>query len=90
MTHICVGNLTIIVSDNGLSPGRRQTIIYTNAGILLIGTLGTSFIEILSKIHTFSFNKMHLKLSSAKWRTFVLGLNVEAYPEAYGMIQTGA
>ena len=27
VTHICVGNLTIIVSDNGLLPGRRQAII---------------------------------------------------------------
>ena len=35
--HICIGNLTIIGSDNGLSPGRRQAIIWTNAGILLIG-----------------------------------------------------
>ena len=26
VTHICVGNLTIIGSDNGLSPGRRQAI----------------------------------------------------------------
>ena len=41
MTYICVGKLTIIGSDNGLSPGRRQAIIWTNAGILLIGTLGT-------------------------------------------------
>ena len=41
--HICVGNLTIIGSDNGLSPGRRQAIIWTNAGILLIGPLGTNF-----------------------------------------------
>ena len=45
MTHICVGNLTIIGSDNGLSPGRRQAIIWTNAGILLIGPLGKNFIE---------------------------------------------
>ena len=37
VTHICVGNLAIIGSDNGLSPGRRQAIIGTNAGILLIG-----------------------------------------------------
>ena len=36
MTHICVGSLTIIGSDNGLSPARRQSIIWTNAGILLI------------------------------------------------------
>ena len=36
-THVCVGKLTIIGSDNGLSPGRRQAIIWTIAGILLIG-----------------------------------------------------
>ena len=33
VTHICVGNLTIIGSDNGLSPGRRQAIIWISAGI---------------------------------------------------------
>ena len=33
VTHICVGNLTIIGSDNGLPPGRRQAIISPNAGI---------------------------------------------------------
>ena len=70
MTHICVSKLTITGSDNGLSPGRRQAIIWTNAGILLIGPLGTNFSEILSEIHTFSFKKMHLKTSSAKWRPF--------------------
>ena len=72
VTHICVSKLTIIGSDNGLSPGRRQAIIWTNAGILLIRTLGTNFSEILGEIHSFSFSKMHLKMSSAKWR---LGLN---------------
>ena len=46
VTHICVGKLTIIGSDNGLSPGRRQAIIWTNAGILLIWPLGTNFSEI--------------------------------------------
>ena len=76
MTHICVGKLTIIGSDNGLSPGRCQAIIWTNAGILLIRPLGTNFNEILIEIHTFSFKKMHLKMSSAKWRPFCLGLNV--------------
>ena len=75
VTHICVGNLTIIGSDNGLSPGRRQAIIWTNAGILLIGHLGTNFSEILIEIHTFSFMNMHFKMSSAKWRLFGLGLN---------------
>ena len=68
--------LTIIGSDNGLSPGRRQVIIWTNAGLLLIQTLGTHFSEILGKIHTFSFKKLHLKMLSGKWRQIFLSLNV--------------
>ena len=63
--HICVSKLTIIGSDNGLSPSRRQAIIWTNAGILLIRPSGTNFSEILIKIEVFSFKKMHLKMSSA-------------------------
>ena len=76
VTHTCVSKLTIIGSDNGLSPGWRQTIIWTNAGILLIRKFGTNFSEILSEIHTCSFKKMHLKVSAVKWRPFCLGLNV--------------
>ena len=76
MTYICVHNLTITGPDNGLSPGRRQAIIWTNAGILLIGPLGTDFSEILIEIQTFSFKETHLKMSSGKWRPFCLGLNV--------------
>ena len=79
VTHICVIKMTIIGSENGLSPGRRQAITWTNAGILLIGPLGTNFIEILIGIQTFSFKKMHLKMSSAKWCPFCLGLNVLNY-----------
>ena len=75
VTHICVSKLTTIGSNNGLSPGRRQAIIWISAGILLIGPLGTNFSEILIGIHTFSFKEMHSKLSSAKWRPFCLGLN---------------
>ena len=51
-THIFVCKLTIIGSDNGLLSQRRQSNIWTNAGILLIGTLGTNFSEILSEMHT--------------------------------------
>ena len=76
VTHICVGKLTIIGSDNGLSPGRRQAIIWTNAGIELIGPLGTNFNEISIGIQKFAFKKMHLKVSSAKWRPCCLGLKV--------------
>ena len=76
MTHICVSKVSIIGSDNRLSPGRCQAIIWTNAGILLIGPLWTNFNETSIKIHTFSFKKIHLKLSSGKWRPFCLGHNV--------------
>ena len=53
---------TIIGYDNGLSPG-----------ILLTGPLGTHFSEILIAIHAFSFKKMYLKMSSAKWRPYCPG-----------------
>ena len=76
VAHMCISKLTIIGSDNGLSPDRRQAIIWTNAEILLIGPLGTNFSEILIESHAFSFKKMHLKMSSGKWRPFCLGLNV--------------
>ena len=66
--HICVSKLTIIGSDNGLSPGRRQAIIWTNDGILLIRTFRTHFSEIVSEIHIFSFKKMYFKMSSGKWQ----------------------
>ena len=48
----------------------------TNAVILLIRTIGTSFREILSEIHTFSLKKIYLKMPWAKWCQFCLGLNV--------------
>ena len=76
VTHICVSNLTIIASDDGLSPVRHQAIIWTNAVTLLIGSLGTNFSEIVIEIYRFSFKKLHLKMSSAKWRPTCLGLNV--------------
>ena len=96
MTHICVSNPTIIGSDNGLSPDRRQAIIWTNARILLIGPLGTNCSEILIEILNVSLKKMRLKVSSAKWRPFCLGLNVlmiflfgvitVAWHERYGIL----
>ena len=77
VTHIGISKLTIISSDNGLSPARRQAIIWTIAGILLIGPLSTNFSEILIEIHVFSIKKKtHLKWSSAKWQPFCLRLDV--------------
>ena len=76
MTHIyiyiydicvCVfSKLTIIGSDNGLSHGRRQAIIWNNAGILLIGPIGTNFGEILNEIETFSLETMHFENAVCK------------------------
>ena len=75
--HLCVSKLTI-GSDNGLAPCRRQTIILTNAGILLIWTWGTNFSEIFNEISTFLDKKMHLNkyISSGTWRSFCLSLSV--------------
>ena len=75
--HICVSKLTIIGSDNGLSLGWRPAIIWTSARILSIGPLGTNFSEILIELHTFSFKKMHLKMSG-KWWPCCLGLNMQS------------
>ena len=82
VTHISVCKLTIIGSDNGLSPGRRQAIIWINAGISLIRTLATNFSEILIEVYAFSCKKMNLKLSSGNWRPFCLGLNVVTHYKA--------
>ena len=48
--NIYVSKLATIGSDNGLSPGRHQAIILTNAGIMSIRPLGTKFSEILIEI----------------------------------------
>ena len=75
MSHICVSKHTMYGSNNGLSPDRCQSIIWTNAGKLLIRILGIDFGEIFSEIHLFSFMKMYLKTSSAKWPSSCLGIN---------------
>ena len=49
---------------------RRHAITWINAHLLSIGPLGTNFSEIQIKILKFSFKKVHLKMSSAKWRPF--------------------
>ena len=75
VTHICVSRLTTIGSDNGLSPGRHQAVIWTDAALLLTRPLEINFSEILIKIRIFSFKKIRFKMSSGKWCLFCLGLN---------------
>ena len=82
--HICISKLTIIGWDNGLSSGRCQAIIWTNAWLFLIGPTGTNFNEIIIKINSFSFKKIHLKMSPGKWWPFCLGHNVLSSHEWYG------
>ena len=60
VTQTSVSELTITDSGNGLSPGRRQAIIWTNAGILLIDhrehislKLKINFIFLIECVHTF-------------------------------------
>ena len=63
VTHKCVSELTNIGSDNGLSPGRRPAIIWTNVGILLIWPLGTNSVKYESK-----FIHFHIRKSTWKCR----------------------
>ena len=60
--HTWVSKLTIIGSDNGLALARHQAIIWTIAGILLFGPVGTNFSEILLEIYTFLFKKMYSEM----------------------------
>ena len=57
----CISIFTIIGSDNGLLPGQHQAIIWANAGILLIGSLGTNFSEIIKKFMHFHSRNCILK-----------------------------
>ena len=62
--HICISKQTNIGSDNGLVPCRRQAIIWTIGGILLIQTSGTNFSGTLSKIHKFSFGNVVCEMAA--------------------------
>ena len=65
VSHICFSKFTTISFDNGLSPDRHQAIIWTKVR------------EIFVKI--FSFQEMHVKISSGKWRSLYLSLSVLNY-----------
>ena len=68
VTPICASKLTIIGPDNSLPPGRRQAIIWTNAGILLIRTS----IGILSEIDTNSIQENAFKNVVCKMAAILL------------------
>ena len=62
----------MIGSDGVLSPGWHQAIIWTNAGILLIGTLGTNFSETWIKYIFFFIRKNGFENDSKLAAIFVL------------------
>ena len=76
VTHIGVGNLAIIGSDNGLSPGRRQAIISTNAGVFFYLTLRDKLQWNINGNWCIFIREMYSKMSSVKYRPSYLGLNV--------------
>ena len=51
---------------------QHQAITWTNAHLLSIRPIGTSFSEILIQIQIFPFKRMHLK-TSVKWQPFCPG-----------------
>ena len=59
--HLCVNELRQWTVQS-------QAITWANAVLLSIRPLGTNFSIIKIKIQNFSLMKMHLKMSSVKWR----------------------
>ena len=64
LTHICVSKLNSIGSGNGLVPGRRQTIMWTNDGILP-RKIGLWDIEQIHRLSKHNRNAGLLKPSSS-------------------------
>ena len=59
--YMCHLNSVIIVSDNGLSPRRRQTITWTNNNSLSMGPSGANIREIWIKVWSLSLKNLILK-----------------------------
>ena len=78
-THSWVSKLTIIGSDNGLSPGRRRSIVCTSTGILLIRTQRTNISEILIKFRHFHSRK---RIRNCEMAAICIGLDVIMYNKA--------
>ena len=67
-------NRVSIASDNGLSPIRSAPSHYiTQCRVIVNWTRRNNLQWILIKIQNFSFTKMHLKISSTKWRPLCPG-----------------
>ena len=91
VAHICLNKLAMNGSDHGLLPDRRQAIIWTNAGIFLIVALITNKLQLKFNRNSYIFlqEKMHLKISSAKWRPCCPGED-KVIPDIANMIYWGS
>ena len=63
------------LQSNCIQNFHSRKCIWTNTVLLSIGPIGTNFSQIICKIQTFSFKKMHLKISPEKCWPFCLSLN---------------
>ena len=55
---------------------RRQAIIWTSAGILLLGHSRTNFNDMFFEIQALTLKEIYLKISSAKLRPFCVGISL--------------
>ena len=71
-THICISKRDHRWSINGLAPVRHQTVIWTNAGLMLSRHLWTNFSEMWYKIHNLSYKELVLNIHDdvIKWKHF--------------------
>ena len=76
MTHICVSSQIFIGSDNSFSPGRRQAIIWPNAELLLIRTLGTNFSEMFNRNSNIFIQENVFENVVCEMSSICLGLDV--------------
>ena len=76
LTHICVNETIFIGPDNSLSYGPRQAIIWTNVWNIVNCTPRNRRQWNINQNSYILLKKMHLKMSSAKWRQICLGLKV--------------
>ena len=76
VTHICVGNLITIGSDNGLSPGRCQVIIWTNTGIHIVYWTTRNTPQWNVNRNSYIYIQGNTFVNVCKWRQFCLGLNM--------------
>ena len=66
----------IIGSDNGLTPVERQARYLYQCWLIVNRATGNKFQWNLNSNITIFIKKMNMKLTSAKWRPFCVGLNV--------------